>query len=304
MKILVADDDHTSRLMLSALLKTWGYKPVVVNDGAAALTTMQTAGSPRIAILDRSMPEMNGLDVCRHIRQQETLTPPYIIFITSHNESQDIVAGLEAGADDYICKPFDANELRARLSVGSRMVDLQDRLKEALNILSYQAMYDVLTGIFNRRAILDLLEKEHHRAAREGSRLVIGLFDIDNFKSINDNFNHLVGDETLSALASLVIQLLRKSDSLGRYGGDEFLVILPNADKGYEAVFERLRATIQNTPFTTTRGEIHITISVGVSAFDPDESVEQLLLEADTALYQAKHQGRNRVILASKPLHS
>ena len=182
MKVLIAEDDHTSRFILEAILKKWGYDPFTTHDGETTWLELQKPEAPKLVILDWNMPRMNGLEVCREVRRIESPVPPYIIILTSRDEKTDIVKGLDAGANDYIAKPYDSEELLARIRVGQRMVELQANLHETQQALAHEALHDGLTGLFNRRAILDSLKQEIARSKRQGIPLSIALCDIDHFK--------------------------------------------------------------------------------------------------------------------------
>jgi len=296
MKILIAEDDFTSRMVLTGILQKFGHEVVTTENGAEAWLAMQQPDAARLAILDWMMPEMDGVEVCRRIRTLETDQPPYIIILTSKGEHTDIVAGLDAGADDYLSKPFNPGVLRARVNVGRRMLEMQDKLLEARNALVHQAMHDPLTGIFNRRAISEALAQEISRERRQHNGLALGICDIDYFKKVNDTYGHLVGDEVLCGVVSLLKKSLREYDTLGRFGGEEFVVIAPCVkENNVDLVYERLRSTVADTPIPTQAGNIAITISIGVESWRVNETENDLLASADLALYQAKTEGRNRV---------
>ncbi len=298
MQVLVAEDDVTSRTILSAILKKCGYVPVAVDDGRKAWEIMQKPDAPSLVVLDWDMPGLNGLEVCRRIREIHTSNPPYVIILTGRGEKADIVKGLDAGANDYISKPYDNDELQARVRVGQRMVEMQAELLEAKNALAHEAMHDHLTGILNRRAILDRLGKELVRADRKNLMLSIGLCDIDHFKQVNDKYGHQVGDDVLCGFIDAIQAGLRSYDLVGRYGGEEFLVITPDsAGLSDEGLYERLRNKIAELKINTRAGEIGITLSIGVAGARGG-SVDKLLAAADIALYKAKENGRNCVIYA------
>jgi two-component system cell cycle response regulator len=234
LRILVAEDDLTARTILVGVLKKWGYDPVTVKDGQAAWDALQQSDSPRLLILDWMMPGMDGLEVIRQVRAQFIEQPPYIILLTSKDEKGDIISGLETGANDYVRKPFIHEELYARIRVGQRTIELQTRLFETMQTLAHTATHDPLTGILNRRAILDQLSKELARARRKGNNagslgLSVGFFDIDHFKQINDQHGHQVGDEVLKGLVGALSSQLRAYDTFGRLGGDEFVIVLNGA---------------------------------------------------------------------------
>ena len=299
MRVLIAEDDLTSRTILTAILKKWGHDPIITEDGNAAWDALQQPDAPKLVLLDWNMPGMEGLELCRRLRNNESSNPPYIILLTGRVEKADIVQGLEAGANDYVTKPYDREELQARIGVGQRMLDMQASLLEARNALEYQAMHDPLTGIFNRRAILDRLKAEISRAKREGGRLSIGMCDLDHFKKVNDTCGHQAGDEALVAFTRCIQANLRAYDCVGRYGGEEFLVIAAGSKgQSEESLYERLRAKIADAVIKTKAGDISITVSIGVAPGTDQSTVETLVAAADAALYRAKANGRNRVAFA------
>lgn len=243
---------------------------------------------------------MDGLEICRRLRASESRNPPYVILLTARDEKGDIVQGLDAGADDYVAKPYDNEELRARIGVGQRMLKMQSHLLEAQDALSHQATHDFLTGVFNRRAILDRLAQEISRAKRENISLSIGMCDIDHFKNINDIFGRQAGDEALVAFTRCLQDRLRAYDILGRYGGEEFLVIAPGSmGHSGESLYERLRAGLVDAEIPTKAGLVSLTVSIGVATGTGQTTVDALLATADAALYQAKAEGRNRIVYAS-----
>ena len=247
------------------------------------------------------MPGMDGLEVCRRLRENESRNPPYVILLTARGEKGDIVQGLEAGANDYVAKPYDNEELQARIRVGQRMLEMQSHLLEARDALVHQATHDPLTGIFNRRAILDRLAQEISRAKREQGSLSVGMCDIDHFKNINDAYGHQAGDEALVAFTRCIQDRLRDYDCFGRYGGEEFLVIAPGSmGHSGESLYERLRAGVADAEIPTNAGTLSLTVSIGVAPGTGLSTVDALLATADAALYQAKAEGRNRVAYASR----
>ena len=302
MKILLAEDDITTSAILEAVLIKWGYEPIVVKDGQDAWEILQQPDCPGLVILDWLMPRMQGLEVIQHVRAKIVEKPPYIILLTSKDEMESILTGLEAGANDYIKKPFDNAELRARIRVGQRSIELQSKLYETQIRLEHLATHDPLTGILNRRAILQSLSKEVARIRREKlpnpkSKLCIGFFDIDNFKEINDQHGHQSGDEVLIGLVDCLKNTLREYDFFGRTGGDEFLIIAPGVDsENYENLFKRIVNAIEKSKIQTETGILSVKVSMGVSIAKPDCSEDQLLHIADTAMYKAKREGGNRVV--------
>ncbi len=288
MRILIAEDDFTSRRILVAILKKWGYDPIAVEDGTAAWDALQRTGAPELVLLDWDMPGMSGLEVCRRLRKIDSSRPAHVILLTGRGEKGDVVQGLDAGANDYISKPFDSEELQASL-------------REARDALAHQATHDPLTGIFNRRAILDRLSEELSRAKREKGKLSVGMCDIDHFKNINDARGHQAGDEALIAFTQCLQAQLREYDCVGRYGGEEFLVIAAGP-QGWieEGLYERLCVRVAETEIRTKSGPVSITVSIGVARGTGPSTVDALLAAADDALYQAKAGGRNRVAYASQ----
>ena len=301
MRILIAEDDVTSRNILSAMLRKWGFEPVVTPDGNAAWAALQRADAPKLVLLDRNMPAMDGLEVCRRLRKAESTDPSYVLLLTDQAAKGDIVQGLEAGANDYVSKPYDNDELQARIRVGQRLLDLQARLLETRNALEHLATHDALTGLLNRRAILARLAQEISRAKRDDGALSVAMCDLDHFKLVNDTHGHQVGDEVLVAFSNRFRGKLRDYDCVGRYGGEEFLVIapVPAAQKG-GSVFERLRASVAHGPIETKAGAVRITVSIGVASGTGQSTVDALLAAADDALYRAKAEGRNRVAYAAE----
>jgi diguanylate cyclase (GGDEF)-like protein len=300
-KILIAEDDAISRRLLDTILKKWGYEVVVAFDGGQAWEELQKEDAPRLAILDWMMPEMDGVEVCGKVRERTDAPYVYILLLSAKSQREDLVKGMESGADDYITKPFDANELKVRLRAGRRILDLQTQLMNAQEALRDQASRDPLTGIWNRTAIFDAVHRELVRAEREGNQLGVVMVDIDHFKNLNDTHGHQAGDAVLREFTRRIARSLRPYDSVGRYGGEEFLVALPGCDVDAAARHaERLRSLIGEEPFDTSEGRHTITCSLGVACTTPlcKVDTDSLVRCADAALYRAKHNGRNRVEVA------
>ena len=269
---------------------------VAVSDGHGALASLLSPDGPRLAILDWMMPGADGLDVCRTLRRR-TAPYVYVILLTARDRHEDMVAGLDAEADDFLTKPFDKIELRARLRSGERVLDLQERLLKAQDALREQATHDHLTGLWNRGEILAELDREAARAAREHRPLAVVMADIDHFKRINDTYGHQAGDAVLRQTAERMRSVMRNYDSIGRYGGEEFLFVLPGCDvTEARQVAERARALVHGAPHHAGDLDLQVSISLGV-ACTGNGSVEPtaLIKAADDALYRAKAKGRNCV---------
>lgn len=299
MRVLIAEDDFTSRSILTAILKKWGDDPIVTKDGLDAWNVLQQPDAPKLVLLDRDMPGMEGAEVCRLLRKIDSSDPPYVILLTARGEKGDIVQGLDAGANDYIAKPYDNAELQARVGVGRRMLELQARLREARDALAFQAAHDPLTGIFNRRAILDRLKAELSRTKRQNGTLSVGMCDIDHFKAVNDKHGHLTGDSVLRAVATCLASHVRSCDRAYRYGGEEMAVLLPGADEGAAGrTAERLRRAIARLELISEAGQpVPVTISLGIADVaigEPPSDIEEMISRADQALYFSKESGRNR----------
>jgi len=296
--VLVAEDDPMFRTILKRWLETWGYPVTVAEDGEQAWTISQQEAQPELLILDWVMPGVDGAELCHRIRARQRAPYQYILLVTAKDNTDDVVAGLDAGADDYLTKPFERNELRARLRVGKRILTLQDGLIRAREDLRFQATHDALTGIWNRRAVFDLLQRELERATRSLSATGLLMLDLDHFKEVNDTYGHLAGDAVLREAAARVIQVVRSYDLVGRHGGEEFLVVLPGCDSNRVLQSaERVRAIIEATPIIVDRFAIRVTVSVGATSATSGTSQKELLGIADAALYQAKKAGRNRTVL-------
>jgi two-component system cell cycle response regulator len=297
MRVLIADDSATSRILLRSALLRWGYEVVVAENGEQAWEILATADSPALAILDWVMPHMTGPEVCRKVRETHREPYIYILLLTSKNTKDETVEGLEAGADDYIVKPFDEHELQVRLRAGKRIVDLQMQMMEAREELRERANKDLLTMLPNRPAIAARLEEELSRCHRDRRTVGVILLDIDHFKKINDTYGHFAGDAVLRETAVRLRGNMRPYDAVGRYGGEEFLVVLPNCDLEQAAIqAERMRHKLHASVMMVDGAEMHVSASFGVTVSDGSHRNPEVFVRvADEALYRAKANGRNRV---------
>jgi two-component system cell cycle response regulator len=301
LKILIADDDPVTRGLIQKILHAAGYEVIAVENGRLAAGHLCQPDGPRLALLDWVMPEMDGPSVCSEVRRKREQPYVYMILLTSKESKQDVVAGLQSGADDYLIKPFDHQELKARLRTGQRILGLEDKLVEAREEMRFKATHDPLTGLFNRGVIVELLSRELTRTYRERGCTTILLGDIDHFKRVNDTHGHHVGDEVLREVAIRLVNTVRSYDFAGRYGGEEFLLVLNNCESSYALErAEKIRSTIGNSPVSTRRGPLAVTMSLGVlSSRDWGlRTTEEILRDVDDALYAAKAAGRNCVRLA------
>lgn len=299
-KVLIAEDDLIFRALLEQWLESWGYEVVLADDGARAWEILQQDKPPELLIIDWLMPELDGLELCHRIRAQQRQPQPYILLVTAKDDRQDVVRGLDAGANDYLTKPCDRNEFHARLRVGRRNLELQTSLIKAGEKLQFQATHDLLTGVWNRSAVLDFLNRELERSARSGLSTAALMLDVDHFKRINDTYGHLTGDAVLKEVAQRITRVVRVYDWVGRYGGEEFLVVLPNCNREQiKPTAERIRSMVSSHPVLAAGAEMRVSLSIGASVYTAGAiSPTQILSEADAALYRAKNNGRNCVVLA------
>lgn len=299
MKILVVDDEIESRRLLSIHLKWAGHTVVEAEDGRDGWEKFRSEQT-RLVITDWMMPEVDGPELVRRIRANATSGYTYIIMLTALGAKPNVITGLEAGADDYLTKPFESDELMARVRIGERILNLEESLTASRQQMEYLALHDGLTNLLNRRALHDHAEAELSRAARNTAPFSVIMLDIDHFKSVNDRFGHAAGDAALRLVASTLTQQVRAYDVVGRWGGEEFMILLPNtALAEARTAAERIREAIEAARLPVVNdGEVQLTASLGVAALTGAASVQELTSQADTALYRAKQMGRNRVCLA------
>lgn len=301
MKILIADDEAVSRRLLEKILQRAGYDVLAVGDGRRAVEELTRADGPKLALLDWMMPDLDGTAVCREVRKHQENAYVYIVLLTAKESKQDIVTGLESGADDYLIKPVDAEELTARLRTGERILLLESKLVEAREEMRFKATHDALTGLWSRGIIMDHLQRELSRSNREQGCTAVLLGDIDYFKHVNDSYGHGAGDDVLREVARRLSASVRSYDFVGRYGGEEFLIVLSNCEPKFAFNrAEEMRKAIGGEPIQTASGGISVTMSLGLltSRDWGTQPVEKLLSEVDAALYAAKAAGRNCVRVA------
>jgi diguanylate cyclase (GGDEF)-like protein len=302
-EVLVVDDSPVYRKLVEQVLSSKGYSLLFAGDCAEAMKLYEEH-SPCIVITDLIMPDSSGLELCRRIRSDDTRSYAYIIVMTSSTEKGNVVRGLEAGADDYLTKPFDPEEMLARIGVGTRIIDLNRALAAKSEKLEEAARTDPLTGLPNRRAIEDWAARQVRGAARHGFPLWVVLGDIDNFKTINDTFGHDAGDIVLKIFADVLKKNTRASDICGRLGGDEFLLVITHVEnEQLEQTVNRFREQFAALSFPLQGQSVHVTASFGVTGVNTKESqdFDLLVRKADQMLYEAKRSGRNQVRVSFIP---
>ncbi|MFZ2055364.1 MAG: diguanylate cyclase, partial [Candidatus Aminicenantales bacterium] len=301
MKILIAEDDLISSKILQRNLLNWGYYVVPARTGADAWQALQDE-ELRMALLDWMMPGIDGIEVCRKIRRRKKYKYTYIILLSAKDRKQDIITGLSSGADDYMTKPVNFLELRARLQTGRRIIDLEDKLLFVQNQLKDIASRDGLTKIWNRSESAKFLSEELERGQREGVPTGVILLDIDQFKKINDFYGHDIGDQALLQVVSRLKKKARKSDKIGRYGGDEIIIVLPRCSSSeIVKIAERFRLSVAEKKVKTELDMVTLTISAGCATSDVTGilNAERFIKVADEALLKAKSQGRNCIVVAN-----
>jgi len=302
MRVLVADDCPIMRSRLKKHLTEWGFQPVLVGDGKQALDALSAKFAPRLAVLDWMMPVMDGPTVTQQLRKEEFGPYTYIVMLTSRTDADDLVSAFATGIDDFLTKPFNEEELHQRLRAGQRILNLHDKLNQTLDTLKFQSTHDALTGLWNRKAILESLERELNRAFRNQQApetTTIVMLDLDRFKSINDTYGQQAGDEALKRAGEVIRKSVRSYDYVGRYGGEEFIIILPSTSREkVEIVVERVRCNLEHSPFKFQGNQIQLTASLGVVTARKNSTVEQLVKDADEAMNHAKTNGRNHCVFA------
>lgn len=299
-RVLVAEDDPISLRLVEIMLVKWGYEPVLANDGVQAWEALQAENAPSLAILDWMMPRRDGPTVCRELRKRADRPYVYVLLLTAKTQEKDLIEGLGAGADDYLTKPFSAEELRARLFAGERIVSVQQQLTAAREALREQAIRDALTGLFNRRYLEEALGRELRRAGYGGDHLSVLMLDLDYFKDLNDLHGHPAGDAVLKQVSTILEEHTRREDVVCRYGGEEFVLILPGAPSSVAwRRADELRQAVRCARLESQGKDLgSLTVSIGVACFpEHGTTAEALLTASDQALYRAKREGRDRVVV-------
>jgi two-component system, cell cycle response regulator len=298
--ILLAEDDPVTRMLMTRFLKNAGYEVDAVANGSEALDKMTKRYYPML-ITDWEMPEMDGIALCKAVRNMQLDGYVYALLLTSRDAKEHIITGLEAGADDYLVKPVHEPELIARLNAGRRILALEHSLRVANQRNRILSITDALTGAYNRRYLMEQLPREVERCRRYAYPLSVLMCDLDHFKQVNDVRGHAAGDDVLQQFAARAQKSIRSnSDWIARYGGEEFLIVLPetaHADGLFVA--NKIRNLIAASPFATRSGDVPVTASFGVASTGPSGpdlslKVETLIRTADECLYRAKTEGRNR----------
>ena len=300
-KVLVADDSAVFRKLVEQTLSQKSNSLIFAKTGHEAITLF-AEHNPSLVIVDWIMPDLSGIEICQHIRANLQGSYTYIIILTAKSETESVVAGLAAGADDYLTKPFKDEELVARVGVGFRIVELHQQIQAKNRLLEELALTDSLTGLPNRRAVEEWATRQLSGAARHGFSFWVAVADVDHFKTVNDRYGHEAGDIVLKKFAEILKVNSRRSDICGRIGGEEFLMILTHAScEGAQALFERVRGQFEATKFNFRDTTISVTASFGAAAFEGTEAPDfvKLVSRADAALYSAKRLGRNRVEMAT-----
>ena len=309
MKKLIAQEDELSRSLLRTTVGYWGNEVVVTSDGIGAWEELGKPGGPRLAILEKKLAGLDGMEICRNVRARPGENYIYLFLATAQGHAQEITEGMQAGADVFLTKPLNADELMVRLRIGKRFLEMEDELHKAHGAIRYQTTHDPLTGLVNRPAVIDALKRELARARREGSPIGILLAEVDHLKEVNDMHGHAAGDAVLREAARRIRSMVRPYDTVGRYGGEEFLVIVPGCDdKSSLSQGERLRAAAAGESMDVSEwgsyssakeGKFRVTLSLGVATADRANEAEPLLRAAESALARAKQAGHDRVELAT-----
>jgi two-component system chemotaxis response regulator CheY len=306
MRILIVEDDPPQRLILRTILTRAGYEVLEAADGQAAWNIIQQDSVP-LVITDWMMPHLDGLALINHIRQASLPYYTYVLLLTARDSRADVVEGLHSGADDYLTKPVDPEELKARILVGKRVVELEASLRAARDQLHDQATHDQLTGLLNRRALYERAAAFLSGGGQQSLPISVLLVDVDKFKLVNDQHGHGIGDQALQLIAQTIEQAKRASDLVARWGGEEFMLFLPRtALQDALGVAERIRLRVADVGLPLPDGGLlsfHVSVGVACTTCSIPSLLETLVHQADEALYQAKRTGRNRVCYVAEDQH-
>ncbi len=319
--ILIVDDNAQNIQLVASHLKEEGYRISFSQTGRDVLNKIKNASFDLI-LLDIMMPEMDGFEICTRVRQHPEYKEVPIIFLTAKIDKESIVKGFEVGAVDYILKPFHGAELLARIRTHLELkayrekveeiniqlnkeilkgIKMQEELEEMNRRLYEKATKDALTGLFNRRKMTDLIEYEYDRALRNQLPFSVIITDIDHFKAVNDTHGHDCGDEVLQEVSQILTSMTRKQDQASRWGGEEFLLLLPETDtNGARTLAEKIRTKIEQSSYFCGKTELNITMTFGISSFTDGKTDKTVIKEADIALYEGKNSGRNRCVAYSE----
>ncbi len=303
MRVLLADSDSERMRQLEGWLSKWGYEVTPSRNGVDAWAKIESERKPVLAVLAWRMEGMLGIDVCRRLRLHPDLPSAYVLLLVDSRGQEELFDGLNAGADDFLFAPLDSVETRARIRTGARVLETELALKASQDALRVQSTRDAITGSWNHASILEVLQKERDRARRKSGSVGVVLADLDEFRKVNENLGHPVGDEVLREAARRMNSSVRPYDSVGRYGGEEFLIVLPGSDGlGALTVAERIRENFAGRPVLTSAGPVPVTLSLGVAAEGGEAGLDDsaLLIAAGSALARAQRSGRNRTALADE----
>lgn len=298
MRILLADNDPATRNLLETNLKDWGYETVSCGNGREALEALEQPDPPKLAILEWSLPEMDGLQVCRRIRELAGRAYIYIILLTEASTKDEMLKGLEAGADEYIIKPVDVNELRMRIRAGSRIVGLQETFTAVLRYSEQQAAHDPLTGLWNRAAMIDILRRELERATRENSAVGLVIGGLDQLARINQGFGSLTSDAVLREIVLRIRSCVRSYDHVGRSEDDDFIIVVPGCDlESTRVLAERLRASVSKYRLSIGEGVMPLTMSFGILVVGEGEKTDAdaIMGRVEDAMRRARDRGGDRI---------
>ncbi len=311
MKILVAQAEMVARGMLESMLTRWGHQVILAETGTQALARLKEQGGPSLAILEKNLSGLDGLEICRELRSRTETSLVYVLCVKGEGGGKEMMEFLQAGADDFLSRPLDADEIMIRVRMAKRVLESQEDLKRAQEAIGYQTTHDPLTGLANRTEIIATVGREVSRMRREKFPLGLILAGIDGLKGINDTYGHAAGDAVLRETVRRIRSIVRPYDTIGRYTGEEFMVVVPGCDaKAVVAQADRLRAAVAQGGMDisewgkyapTSDGKLQVTLSLGVVEAQKGTEASGLLREAEAALNRAKQTGKNRVESLPQP---